>query len=483
MKFGSTVAQSFRSIFGNPVRSGLTVLGIVIGIAAVIAMVGLGKGLQQSVAGSLSSLNAKQITVNSQDPTRPVSERSGGFGGGAGGGDGGGPPAAAAGGGGAGGASAAPSASASSSTGASGQGSSGNSGAGGGRFNFAATTPTVTAADVAAIAALPGVAAVSPNASKQLDVTTTANATTAAGYDVFGVGSSYAQIRNLTMASGTWLTQEQVSSAAAVAVLGSQAASTLFPNGDAVGKQVYIANTPTTVVGVLAATASTAGPGPDPRNNPDQNVYTGYLYWSKLTGTTTYSGALVDATSEDQVASVATAITTTLNANHRIAAGANSDTRVTTAADILAARTRITGSFTTALTGIAAVSLLVGGIGIMNIMLVTVTERTREIGLRRAVGAKGRNILAQFLSESVILTLIGGVLGLGLGWLLGRAAGSLLTGVPGTGGPRGQTVQAVMDPQVALLAVGVAVAVGIIFGLFPAIRAARLDPAGALRYE
>ena len=119
----------------------------------------------------------------------------------------------------------------------------------------------------------------------------------------------------------------------------------------------------------------------------------------------------------------------------------------------------------------------------MNIMLVTVTERTREIGLRRAVGAKGRNILAQFLSESVILTLIGGVLGLGLGWLLGRAAGSLLTGVPGTGGPRGQTVQAVMDPQVALLAVGVAVAVGIIFGLFPAIRAARLDPAGALRYE
>ncbi|MGV1037179.1 MAG: ABC transporter permease [Candidatus Nanopelagicales bacterium] len=429
MKFFSTIGQSLRSIFGNPVRSTLTVLGIVIGIAAVIAVVGLGKGLQNTVSSNLSSLNANQITVTSQDPNQPTAERGGG-----------------------------------------------RSGGGPGGFRFSNTAPTITAGDLAAIQKLPNVAAVSPNGSKQLDVTTKPNASQATGYDVLGTSAQYPSIQNLTVASGAWMTAPQVASGADVVVLGSTAAVQLFPSGSPVGKTIYIAGKPLKVIGTLANVDDAA----DPRSDPNQSLFTGYVRWAKLSANTAYPSLLVTGSTEDQVPALATSITSLLQTRHETAAGANPDVSVVTASEVLKARSQITNGFTTTLAAIAAISLLVGGIGIMNIMLVTVTERTREIGLRRAVGAKARNILAQFLTEAVMLTLMGGIIGLALGYVLGGAVGGLLTSVPGS---RGQSVAVVLDPSVALLAVSIAVVVGVIFGLFPAIRAARLDPATALRHE
>ena len=466
MRFGTTVAQSVRSLAGNPVRSGLTVLGVVIGIAAVIAVVGLGKGLQQMVAGSLSALDANRITVTATDPSRPVSQRQMG--------DGGGPPAGGPG------------------MGDAGAGSGGASTGASGGFQFATTTPSITPADITAMAAVPGVAAVSPDSSQRLDVATVPLAAQATGYDVVGVAAPYAEMKDYEVATGTWLTPAQVADSAAVVVLGAQAANELFPAGDAVGQTIYVADQPMSVVGVLASETTSAASGPattpgappaggDPRNNPDQKLFTGYLQWATLTGASAYSSVIVDATSEDAVAGTSAELDALVRSNHGIAADANADVTVSTAADVLAARSQITSGFTSTLTGIAAVSLLVGGIGIMNIMLVTVTERTREIGLRRAVGAKSRTIAGQFLTEAVVLTLIGGILGLGLGYLLGNSVTSWLPSLPGARG--GQAVSAVMDPHVALLAVGISVAIGVVFGLFPAVRAARLDPAMALRRE
>ncbi len=436
MKIGATLRQSLRSIFSNPVRSALTVLGVVIGIAAVIAVVGLGKGLEQAVSGSLSALDATRLTVSSQDPTRPVAQR-----------------------------------------GLGGDGPGSRGGSSGGGFRFSDTEPTLTRADVAAISGIPGVRAVSPEASRRMDVTTTAGAAQAAGYSVVGVSAQYPDIRHLVVAQGSWLTSAEVTSAAPVVVLGARAATELFPSQAAVGSVIFVSGSPMRVIGVLAGSAPDS---PDPRSNPDDRIFTGYLRWAKLTNETAYPSVLVTAVAEDQVPAVAVAVTDLLRTNHRIAPGATADTAVSTAADLLKARSQITGAFTTTLTAIAAVSLLVGGIGIMNIMLVTVTERTREIGLRRAVGAKGRHILGQFLAEAVMLTLIGGVLGLGLGYLLGSTVGTLLPQIPGA---RGRAVEAVMDPSIALLAVVIAVLVGVLFGLFPAIRAARLDPATALRHD
>ncbi|MFI0433751.1 MAG: ABC transporter permease, partial [Candidatus Nanopelagicales bacterium] len=251
------IKQSLRSLAGNPVRSVLTVLGVVIGIAAVIAVVALGKGLQQSVSSSITSLNPERITLTSQDPARQTAERAPGMGG---------PP-------------------------------DGGGGAGQrGGFSFNDTQASITAADVTALSSVEGVVAVSPEATTQLDVATTAGASTATAYQVTGVASSYAQMKDLTVATGAWLTPEQVTGTASAVVLGSDAAAELFGSGPAVGQTIYISDQPMTVVGVLAATATAqpaggaGGPGGGPGapggpvGNADSKIFTGYLEWASITG-------------------------------------------------------------------------------------------------------------------------------------------------------------------------------------------------------
>lgn len=432
MKITSLFSQSLHSIWGNKIRSGLTILGIVIGVAAVIALVGLGKGLQENVVTRIGGLGTTRITVQSQNPERQTAERQQGQFGGRGG------------------------------------------------FVFQnGNTESLTESDLQNIKQLSSIQVASPETQTQADVTLTADAEEATAYRVFGVDAEYFTIQEYEVSLGTFFSGNQISSSENVAVLGEQAANELFPdNQNPIGQKIFIKDSEFSVIGVIKEPENAS-----PFNNPAENIYIGYKAWLTLMEQEKFTTIVADAGSEDVVDSTVSEIKTTLLSSHGITDENKADFAINTSKDLLDTISSVTSSFTITLTGIAAISLLVGGIGIMNIMLVTVTERTREIGLRRAVGAKTRHILAQFLTESVLLTLIGGSLGLLLGILFGQQAGSILNFTPGGRGMGGAEIQAVVDLQTLFLAVGISVAIGIIFGMFPAIKAAKLDPVEALRYE
>jgi putative ABC transport system permease protein len=405
MTLRATLRLALQALARNKARSFLTMLGIVIGVAAVIVTVAIGAGARISVQNSISSLGSNLIVV------QPGSVTSGGA----------------------------------------------RSGFGG--------ASTLTPADGLAIAALPGVASVSPLVTMRTQVVAGGNnwQTT-----VNGVAPTYAYIRSQSLASGRFFSQNEVSSAAKVAVLGQTVVSELFPGGQSpIGATVIVKGAPFAVIGVLSPLGQSA-------MGQDQDDVVLIPYTSameRLTGGTTVSSLLVSAADPQSIDPAQEEIVRLLEQRHRIVPPQTDDFQVRNLQSIAQAASQTSAVMEFLLAGVAGVSLLVGGIGIMNIMMVSVTERTREIGLRMAVGAPGRVILQQFLAESIVLATIGGVIGVIFG-LMGTAIVSLLARWP-TAVPLGWVAASVAFASM----------VGIFFGYAPARKAAALHPIEALRFE
>lgn len=407
MDFEETLLTSFEALTLNKTRTALAVLGIVIGVGAVIALMTLGQGSQKAVSGQIESLGSNLLTVS------PGAQTVGGVRGQAG------------------------------------------------------SITTLTYEDAKAIAnssQITSVAAVSAELSQRAQVVAGRNNTNTT---VTGVMATYAQIRDLEIESGVFISQYDLDGQTRVAVLGPQVVSDLFGEGsDPVGENIRIENLSFRVVGVTTAKGGTGF------FSQDDIVYIPLTTAQKqVFGQDHVSSISISAQSEQLMEQAESEVGYLLLAKHNISDPIQADFSITSQEDIIGTMTEVTSTFTALLSGIAAISLLVGGIGIMNIMLVTVIERTREIGLRKALGAKKNDIVTQFLTESVILTAAGGLLGIILGTLISFALVDMV-GVPWA-----------FSSSSYLLALGVSAVIGIIFGFYPAYQAAQLSPIEALRYE
>jgi putative ABC transport system permease protein len=404
---------SLRTLSKNKLRSGLTVLGVVIGIASVTTMVSLGQGAGRLVRNEIQDFGSNVIVV------APGSRKSGGV--------------------------------------------------------RQGTVATLTQADAAALATeCPSIVAVSPliGTSGQViggNVNWRPN-------DMQGVGPDYTRVRNWPMASGEFFTESEVSGSAKVCVLGHTLVNRLFPDADPIGQQVRVKNIPFRVIGVLSRKgANLVG------QDQDDILLMPYTTVRKRLEGSAFANVgviLVSARSAELSRQAEREIRALLTERHHIPPGEIPDFEIESTAEVEAVLNRIMLTLTAMLAAIAAISLVVGGVGIMNIMLVSVTERTREIGIRIALGARPRDILRQFLVESVVLSSIGGVIGIALG--VGASAG--ITALINVILPSSKWPLAVSLPA-ATVALLFAAAVGIFFGYYPARRASRLDPIEALRYD
>ncbi|WP_433219738.1 ABC transporter permease [Microtetraspora malaysiensis] len=403
-----------RGLTANKMRSVLTMLGILIGVAAVILLVAVGQGSSDAIKQRIQSLGANTLTVSASF--------SGGFGG----------PA-------------------------------GRDGNAGGPRTQARGLTLEDARAIAASGDAPSVESVSPVVTSS-SATTTYEGASHNISQVVGTYPSYFEATNKPVVSGAYFTNQDVTAVRKVVVIGKTVADELFGRLDPVGKKVNIQGAAFTVVGVLKESGSTGGQDAD-----DIAVAPLPAVQQSLTGYGSLGGIVVQATSADTTGAAEAEITAILDQRHEITGSASADYRILNQASLQETVTEATGTFTVLLAAVAAISLLVGGIGITNIMLVTVTERTREIGIRKAIGAPRGAILGQFLIEATLLSLVGGLLGVGV-----AVAGSQFT-IAG--------VQPVIVPQSIALALGVSVAIGLFFGSYPANRAAKLRPIEALRFE
>jgi putative ABC transport system permease protein len=407
MKLKDTLQETYTALSANKVRSGLTILGIVIGIASVISLVAIGTGAQTSIQNNIQSIGSNLLTV------RPGAQ--------------GGP------------------------------GQQINQGRG--------TARTLTKEDADAIAAeIQNIKAVSPETQSRYQITATGTNT---NVQVVGSVPGYPIAHTVNVSEGSFISEGNVKSGAKVAVIGPTVRDDLFgEGGDAIGKKIRINKNEFKVIGV---TESKGGTG---FNNPDELVFipltTAQRYF---TGDQYVSNISISAESAEVMTQVQNEVTTLLLERHRINDPESPDFNIMNQADIVATASTITSTLTILLAAIAGISLVVGGIGIMNMMLTTVTERTREIGLRKAIGAKQKDIRLQFLAEAIVLTLIGGIVGISLGASIAFAI----------------TYFNILQTTISLysigLAFGVSAAIGIIFGYYPARKAAALNPIDALRYE
>jgi len=407
MKIRNVLRIALVAIRRNAVRSALTMLGVIIGVASVIAMIALGSGARAAIDDQIQQQGTNVIYVS-----------AGSFGRG---------PGVARGG--------------------------------------AGSTSTLTLEDAQTIARdIPLVARMSPMVRGRAQVVAgNQNWNTS----IEGGNEDYIVIRNWPIASGDNFTARDVLVAEKVALLGPTVARTLFPDSDPVGQIIRVKNLPFRVTGVLTS----KGQNQWGQDQDDIIIAPYTTVQKKLLGITFIQQVVLSATSSENVEPAAVEITRLMRQRHKIQDPTDDDFTVRTVAEMAATRTEMANTMTMLLMSVASVSLLVGGIGIMNIMLVSVTERTREIGLRMAVGARTRDILRQFLAEAISLSIVGGAVGV----LLGLSVSRLLT--TGLGWPT------LITPSSILVAFAFAGAVGIFFGFYPARKAAELDPIEALRYE
>ena len=424
MKLFDSFRSALQSLVTNKLRSSLTMLGVIIGVASVIAMVAVGNGAAQRVQDTILSLGSNLITVSPSAATDQTLRGAG------------------------------------------------------------ATSQNLTEADMRAVAdqlrgSVRAVEAEQGAGRWQVTAAGTNWNTT-----VTGVTEQYPTVRDWNLQTGEFFTADDITASQQVAVLGATTAASLFIDGDAVGQTIQLRQVfgggggqaqrarilNFKVIGVLEPKGTTFGFSRD-----DQILVPLTTGQKILTGRRDQvSQIVVKAFDTDSMQQTTDDVFNVLLARHNITDPQSADFTVQNQNDTLAASSQIFATFTLLLGAIGGISLLVGGIGIMNIMLVTVNERTREIGIRKAVGARRRDIMTQFLIESVALTGIGGVLGILLGWAITLVVERI---------PQAQGLTLLITPATVIIAVGVSVAIGIVFGLYPAMRAARLHPIQALRYE
>ncbi|MCG2693655.1 ABC transporter permease [Candidatus Parcubacteria bacterium] len=408
MHFSDLIQETYFALKANKSRSVLTILGIVIGIGSVIAMISIGQGAAKAIEANIESLGSNLLVVMPGSQGEFGSQVRGGMG----------------------------------------------------------SATTLTIEDSEAIAnQVEYIEEAAPTVSSRKQVKTTKGTNT--NTSIYGVDESYARVKSIEVEAGSFVNNTQVQKTSKVAVLGPITRDDLFGEGfNPVGQKIRIENLEFTIIGV---TVSKGGTG---MGSSDDLIYiplsTAQRY---LTGSNSVSNINIQVTDEGLMTVTQEQITNLLLARHKIADPLSADFSIMNQTDIMGAMTSVTDTLTLLLGAIAGISLLVGGIGNMNMMLTTVTERTREIGLRKSLGAKGRDISSQFLGESVALTFIGGVIGIFFGWL----ASFLITKFSGT-------TTAVTTFSI-FLAFGVSAFIGIVFGYYPARRAAKLNPIDALRYE
>ena len=405
MNLSESFLTALDSLLANKLRSVLTMLGVIIGVAAVIALMSIGNGVNASITGEIQSIGTNLISVSTDF------DNSGGY-------------------------------------------------------------QALSLSDVAALSDpfnAPAVSAVSAVVQGSQEVVYGGNTSRVS---VSGVTPNYFTVNNVDkLMGGDVFTQQDYDTQGRVVVLGYTVAEDLFEEEYAVGNSVRIGGVSYEVIGVMEKSGSNFSQTDTAVFLPLTTAQSRLFTERTRTGEKAVSGIIAQAASEDQTDAAIDQITETLRDQHGITYANEDDFSIFSQSDLLDTFDVITGTLTAFLGAIAGISLVVGGIGIMNIMLVSVTERTREIGIRKAVGALKRDILVQFLMESILLSVVGGLLGVTLGWLMATVAGQLID------------LETVVDGGTVLLATGFAASVGLVFGIYPAWRAASLRPIEALRYE
>ena len=413
MKLYRLLIEALESLNANKLRSMLTVLGIVIGVAAVIAMLSIGRGAEASITSRIENMGTNLVYVS------PGSTNQGGV-----------------------------------------QSAAGSAG-------------TLTLDDAKALASLPDVVAVASVTNSFVQVVYQGQNTNTR---LMGVTPGYETVSSLSLEDGVFISEDNQSARSLVVVLGSSVAESLFGGtGGVVGQKVRLNGQPYKVIGVLSSKGGTGFMNQDDQVFiPLSTALNRLVGGARFRGSSVISQITIKAANANVVNQVVNEVISMMRERHGTFEGAD-DFSVTSQKETLDAATEVSDTLTLFLGGIAGISLAVGGIGIMNIMLTTVTERTHEIGLRKAVGAKPRDILLQFLVESIVLSLVGGLIGAASGWAIASLMGQVQFS--------GSTITPVVGLDSVLLATLFSMAVGLFFGIYPATRASRLQPVEALRYE